>query len=188
VRSSAIKIIFGVLCGLLAAGLIRLVSSPPRGEPVKLLPPPTAAPLMVHVAGAVAQPGVYTLPPESRVQDAIQAAGGALPEADLSTLNLAAFVQDGMRITVPTPPPKPAAGESINPAQRTPTAITLYPININIATQAELESLPGIGPATAKAIIEYRDTNGLFTRIEDIMNVPDIGPKTFERIKELITV
>ncbi|MEW5867794.1 MAG: ComEA family DNA-binding protein [Chloroflexota bacterium] len=183
------KIAFSVICSLLAAGLILLASGRPRGQPVSLLPPPTPAPLVVHVLGAVAQPGLYQLPAGSRVQDAIQAAGDLLPEADLSTVNLAALLQDGQRILVPTPPPPTSTPDPNAPrGSKAATPVVIYPLNINTASQAELESLPEIGPATAQKIIEYRQTHGPFTSIEQIMEVENIGPKTFEQIKDLITV
>lgn len=182
------KIAFGVLCGLLGAGLILLVARQPRGESIRLLPPPTPAPLIVHVDGAVAQPGVYTLAVGSRVQDAIQAAGGLLPEANTASVNLAAILQDGSRVFVPTLQPTSPPGAPIvsPPARFSPSLGNL--ININTATQAELESLPGIGPALAQRVIAYREANGPFQSIEDIMKVSGIGPKTFEKIKDLITV
>jgi competence protein ComEA len=193
-----LKIAFGLICGLLAAGVITLVARQPSGAPVTLLPPPSPAPLVVHVNGAVAQPGVYTLPVGSRVQDAIDAAGGFLSEADPGSLNLAAVLEDGSQITAlslqPTQPPPPeqtavTRGETIPlpTLTRSPTPKG-HKININTATQEELESLPMIGPVLAKQIIEYRTANGLFQKIEDIVDVPGIGPKTFEVIQELITV
>jgi competence protein ComEA len=193
-----LKIAFGLICGLLAAGLILLVARQPSGQPVNLLPPPSPAPLIVHVDGAVAQPGVYTLPAGSRVQDAIQAAGGFLVDADEGSLNLAALLEDGSQIVAlsrqptPLPQPEPTAitrGEGIvlPTLARNPTPKD-QKININTATQEELESLPMIGPVLAKQIIDYRTANGPFKKIEDIVDVPGIGPKTFEVIQDLITV
>ena len=188
-------IIFGIAVGLLAAGVILLAASPPRGAPITLLPMPTPAPVMVHVSGAVAQPAVYSLPAGSRVGDAIRAAGGLLPEADTQALNLAAFLQDGSKVLVPfiptpIPTPQPGAPDSVRavklPTLPAPGAGGL--LNINTATQAELETLPGIGPVTAQHIIEYRQANGPFPDIEAIQDVPGIGPKTFEEIKDLISV
>ena len=189
--------LLAILSGLLGAGVLYLVAAPPRGEPITLHPPPTPAPMVVYVTGAVAAPGVYALPQGSRVQDALQAAGGPLPEASLAGLNLAARLEDGAQITlaaIPSPtgpentrpntnPPAPSSAVS-NPASPTDLAL----ININTATQAELESLPRSGPATAQKIIAYREANGPFTAIEDIQNVSGIGPATFEQIKTLISV
>jgi competence protein ComEA len=177
-----------VVFGLLIAAVILLVSSQPRGQAITLLPPPTPAPLVVHVTGAVAQPGVYQLTASSRVQDAIQAAGGLLPEADAQALNLAAFLQDGEQISIPAVQPTLPASEPPSRAAPLPTAQAGKLININTATQTELESLPGIGPALAQQIIAYRKVHGPFATIEDIIDVPGIGPKTFEKIKDLITV
>ncbi len=187
---------FGIVCGLLAAGLLILVSGQPRGVTVQLLPPPTASPLFVHVTGAVIQPGVYPLPRTSRVQDALQAAGGYLPEADLAVLNLAAVVQDGERIWVPwkpnstTPPPQQAEssqrGQTFNLPASPPTQSGL--ININSATQSELETLPGIGPVTAQKIIAYRQEHGPFTKIEELLEVSGIGVATLDKFKDYITI
>jgi competence protein ComEA len=183
---------FGLVIGLLATGLILLVSGQPRGESIKLLPPPTPPPLTVHVVGAVAQPGVYNLPPGSHVQDGVEAAGGLLPEANPQAVNLAALAQDGERIFLPTRvplPPTPLPGSTPAATIATPSGpIPGGLININTATLEELDSLPGIGPVTAQKIIDYRQNNGMFTQIEDLMDVPDIGSATFAKIKDLVTV
>lgn len=193
-----LKIAFGLVCGLLAAGLILLVARQPSGEPLTLLAPPSPAPLIVHVSGAVTQPGVYTLPTGSRVQDAIRAAGGFLDDADRASLNLAAILEDGAQVIAPSQ--LPAAQPILQPTAATRSESIALPtraqsptpkgqkININTATQEELESLPMIGPALAKQIIAYRTAHGPFEKIEDIVDVPGIGPKTFEVIKDLITV
>lgn len=164
----------GILIGLLLSGLIWLVLSPPRGEPVTLLPTPTSVGLVVYVTGAVAEPGVYTLPEHSRVQAAIDAAGGFLTSADKEDINLAAMLQDGDQIDVPA-----VGGESHARAGR---------ININAATFEELDSLPGIGSTAAQNIVDYRLQHGPFASIEAIQDVPGIGPATYEEIKDLITI
>jgi len=175
---------FGVLCGFLATGLFTLATSPPRGEPIQLLPPPTPVPLQVYVTGAVVSPGLHSLPPGSRVQDAITAAGGVLAEANVTALNLAAYIEDGERIYVPLASSPEGRTQSIDPF--TPAEGDL--VNINSASQAELETLPGIGPITAQNIIAYREANGGFASIEAILDVPGIGPKTFEEIQYLISI
>ena len=190
-------VIVGILGGLLGAGLIFLTTRAPRGAPISLLPAPTPAPVIVQVAGAVAKPGVYSLPPGSRLQDAVTAAGGLAASADPDSVNLAARLQDGEKIDIPVrPAPSPTLrpGEipqRLNPLSPTPeeppTPSSDHPVNINTATQAELESLPGIGPITAQKILEYRSSHGPFSRAEAIQNVPGIGPKTYERLKDLIT-
>ena len=169
----------GVLIGLVLGGLLWIVARSPRGNSVELLPPPTPAPLVVDVAGAVPRPGVYELPDGSRVNDAVEAAGGFLAEADKANINLAAPLEDGQKLDIPFLPGAPTAG--VPQSTPTPTAI-----NINTADAATLETLPGIGPTLAQAIIDYRGTSGGFYFIEDIMNVPGIGPSTFENIKDLI--
>jgi competence protein ComEA len=183
------KIVFGVLCGLAAAGLILLTVSRPRGPAVELLPPDTPKPVVIYVDGAVVQPGLYTLPAGARVGSAIDAAGGFLGVADTHSLNLAASLVDGERLLVPTAvaAQTPVVQDAPRSSDLVVPAIS-YPININTASQAELESLPGIGPALAQAIIEYRQAHGPFKTIEEIIDVSGIGPKTFEKIKALITV
>jgi len=185
---------FAIVGSFLAAGILFLLSRPIRGEPIVLQPPPTPLPLVVHVTGAVQAPAVVSLAVGSRLQDAIEAAGGLKPEADTQALNLAAFVEDGQRIFIPSqasaalPVSEPASrAQGVElPGPGTPTVVG--PVNINTATQDELESLPGIGPTIAQRIILYRETNGAFTSIEDIQKVEGIGQKKFEAIIFLITV
>ncbi len=182
---------FGVVFGLLAAGVLLLVSRQPGGEPIHLSPPPTPSPLIVHVSGGVANPGVYTFPQSGRVQDAIQAAGGFLAEADDQALNLAAPLQDGQLIRVPLKQAEqsapPSEGKS-GTVQTAPTQAGNGLVNINSATLEELDTLPGIGPVTAQKIIDFREANGPFASVEAIQDVAGIGPATFERLKDLITV
>lgn len=179
-----------VLGGVLGTGLLLLINSPPRGEPVSLLPPPTPAPLTIHVTGAVLRPGVFSLPADSRVQDAIQTAGGFMPNADDDQLNLAARLEDGQKIQVTFVQPKatkaPTTSQADTSAGAPPTQAEL--IDINTASTAELEQLPGIGPVKARRIVEYRQANGPFDEIADIQNVSGIGPATFAALEELITV
>lgn len=184
---------FTIIIGLLALGVLSLVSSQPRGEPISLSPPPTPLPLVVHVSGAVTLPGVYTLPIGSRVKDAIEAAGGLLPEADSRNLNLAALLQDGELIWIPATPQANPTAVAPNKTPNDNNDQTSIPaptglININTATQEELDTLPGIGPVKAQNIIDYRNSNGPFYTIEAIQDVNGIGPVTYENLKELITV
>ena len=185
----------GVVCGLLGAGAIWLASSPPRGNPIQLLPPPTPAPIQVYVTGEVVKPGVCLLPVGSRVQDAIQAAGGFADEANEETLNLAAVLQDGDRVQVAStiraqdaPGAESTTGGQANATGQQPTSPSARLVNINTASQVELETLSGIGPVTALKIIDYREANGLFIGIEDIQKVSGIGTVTFEKFKDQITV
>ena len=177
-------IAYGVVCGLLAAGIILLVSRPPRGEAIQLRPPPSPQPILVDITGAVVQPGVYSLPYGSRVFDAIEAAGGLTEAAVTKPLNLAAFLEDGQKVWVPQATATPIPG--IPSADRASGVEVL--VNINTASQNQLEELPEIGPVTAQRIIAYREANGPFLKIEDIQKVEGIGQATFEKIKDLITV
>lgn len=182
-------IAFGVICGLLGAGVLILVVSRPRGESIRLLPPPTPAPVIVHVAGAVREPGVHNLPYGSRVKDAIEKSGGLTDEANPDLVNLAMPIEDGMQIWVPALEVE-QGNEAIagnTPGIHVPDQ-NLALININTASQDELETLSGIGPVIANAIIQFRLENGPFKTIEDIQSVSGIGPVTFDKIKSRITV
>ncbi len=138
----------------------------------------------VHVTGAVAAPDqVYWLSEGARVADAIKAAGGALQQADLSQLNLAAYVSDGQQIYVPE------QGEEVAKAQNSLSENTQTPLtNINLATKIELMELPGIGEVYAQRIIDYREEHGPFTSIEDLMQVKGIGENKFAELQDYITV
>lgn len=173
---------FMIVGVLLGAGILLLVTRPPSGEPIELLPPPTEAPIMVYVSGKVLQAGLYALPPGSRVNDAIQAAGGFSGEADTNALNLAEVLQDGQQIEVPDISPTPAFESG---ARSVTIGSSL--VDINSATLEQLDSLPEIGPKTAQNILDYRNLNGPFARIEDILDVPGIGQVTFDKIKNLIS-
>ena len=151
---------------------------------------PTPTPLRVYVTGAVAHPDVYLLSTGSIIRDALVAAGGAAADADLNRINLAQQVYDQQQIYVPR------LGEENPPLPSPPVSLTSTSgnvqatgkVNINTATAEELDTLPGIGPAIAQRIIEYRQTNGPFQSIEEIKNVSGIGDKLFEKLKDLITV
>ncbi len=160
---------------------IVIESPPPSMTP---LPTATSGPMQVYISGAVAHPDVYTLPPDAIVRDAVEAAGGFTADADRDRINLAQHLSDGEHIHIPrlgeAPTPAPQISEG--------TPLPSGPIDINTATQAELETLPGIGPALAQRIIEYREEHGPFASIEQIQNVSGIGPAKFEAIKDLITV
>lgn len=185
----------GVLFGLLGAGAVFLASQPPRGAAIELLPPPSPEPMRIHVVGAVRDPGVHALPRQSRVEDAIAAAGGFADDAKTESLNLAALLQDGDQIDVPAlqPTAAPQVVESGSNGKEQPTSAPESPeipeiININTASQELLETLSGIGPVTAEKIIAYREANGDFAVIEEIQKVKGIGPATFEKLKDKICV
>jgi competence protein ComEA len=143
------------------------------------------AQVTVDVAGAVKVPGVYTLPANSRVMDAIKAAGDKLKGADLSDINLARIVKDGEQIYI-YPPNKSGSAIRISP-QRAKAKVT-GPIALNRASAKELESLDGIGPVLAARIIVYRNQNGPFLAIDDLMKVSGIGTVKFAQFKEKLRI
>lgn len=156
----------------------------------------TGPPVAVHVAGAVAHPGLYHLPTGSRVADALAMAGGKLPRADLDRLNLAARLSDGQKILVtrrgdPLPPFEVATaggGVGASGAGDGNGAAPNYPIDLNVADLAALDSLPGIGPATARAILEERARRGGFRSTRDLLRVSGIGEGRFARLKDRVRV
>ncbi len=184
-------LVVGILIGLLSAGVILLTSSPPRGTEIILQPLPEPPAMQIHVSGAVQRPGVYLLPQDSRVRDAIEAAGGFSETANIDGINLAAFLADGNQILVP---PLSQGANSfdviISPPDSYQTDIQLAVpmVNINTASQTELEALPNIGPVTAQKIIAFREEFGEFSRIEEIKKVSGIGEATFEKFAAYITV
>lgn len=195
-------IIFGILVGLLASGLILLIAQPDQGEPISLSPPPTPtstlppkatttpSPITVQISGEIQNPGVYTLDGSNRLSDLIDLSGGLTEDADLTRINFAAIINDGDFIYI-------AANEEDLPSTSRDTTINLpteetdafvYPLDLNEATQEALESLPGIGEVKASAIIAYRELIGGFASVEELIYVNGIGPATLEAIRDLVTV
>ena len=158
----------------------------------------TSGSVVVHVTGAVSRPGVVTLPPGSRVTDAINAVGGASAEADTQQLNLARVLTDGEQIRVPRigevlPEPAPQPGGDAASGARTAPGKSggggaSGTININTASASELEKLPGIGPALAQRIVEHRDSHGPFASVDALTDVPGIGKAKLEGLREQATV
>jgi len=148
--------------------------------------------LVVHVAGAVVAPGVYELSPPARVADAVAAAGGPSLDGDLDGINMAAALADGQRVYVPAtgevdPASVPSGGGGAAEAQAPGATVAPGPIDLNTATAGELEQLPGVGPATAAAIIDDRERNGPFASVDDLDRVPGIGPAKLEAIRASVT-
>jgi competence protein ComEA len=138
--------------------------------------------LAVHVAGAVAKPGLYKLAEGTRVADALSMAGGATPDGMLDDVNLASRLKDGQKILVPRSresQPSPGTLDQIEGSQL---------LNVNTADESELEVLPGIGPFLAKRIVEYRRKNGPFSTVEELDNVDGIGPRKLEEFKGQVTI
>jgi len=186
-----LNIVIGILVGLFLAGGIWVATRAPKGQSVELRPAPTAEPLRVHVAGAVVRPGVYELGENSRVEDAVEAAGGFVVEADKNALNLAAHLEDGERLDIPYVAgfiPEETEGFVVITEGTTSPLAGEELVDINTASLEELDKLPGIGPTIAQRIIDYRTENGPFATIDDIVNVPGIGSATFDEIRDQITV
>ena len=155
--------------------------APPATAAPSVAASPSAVGLLVHVAGAVRRPGLYELPAGARVADAIEAAGGPGQRADLGALNLAAPLTDGTKVEVPVRGAAGAAAPSAPPASP-------GPISLNSADAAALETIPGVGPVTAAAILAYRDEAGPFTSVEELMEVSGIGPATLESIRPYVSL
>lgn len=142
-------------------------------------PTPTSSPeLVIDVEGKVRRPGIVTLPPGSRVIDAIKAAGGVIGKADITGLNMARKIVDGEQILVGIAPVAGADAQGATGAK----------VNLNSATLAQLDELPGVGPVTAKSILDWRTKNGRFTKVEDLLEVKGIGQATLDDLRDFVSV
>ncbi len=184
--------------------VVDLTQPSPAPEAVQTTPtepttPPPAEEVVVHVSGAVKQAGVYRLAAGSRVADAIEQAGGATANADLESLNLAEPLTDGQKVHVPRKgetPPLAAAATMAPPTPRTmqtspratARASVQFPIDLNRATAEQLEAIPGVGPVLAQRIIEYRQANGRFNSVDELLEVRGIGPKRLEQLRAYVVV
>ena len=154
--------------------------------------------IVVHIIGGVKKPGIVKLKEDSRIEDAIEAAGGLTKDADITNVNLAYLLEDGVKVRIPTIDDKVKdneeqtyitedSGKNIILENNTEDSSNTI-VNINKADQSELETLPGIGPSLATKIIEYRESNGKFLKKDDIKNVTGIGDSKYGSIKDFITV
>ena len=190
--------VVAVVAAVVAA--VGVWSERPRAEPVPALPAvtvsntgpdpgatsPTSAavpvrPLVLSVSGKVRRPGLVEVPDGARVADVLKAAGGALPGTDLTGLNLARRVTDGEQVAVGVPAAPGAVPGGAAPA-------TGGKIDLNSATAAQLDTLPGIGPVTVQKIIDWRTKNGRFARVDQLREIDGIGERRFAQLRELVTV
>ncbi|MGL4484945.1 MAG: helix-hairpin-helix domain-containing protein [Anaerovoracaceae bacterium] len=141
--------------------------------------------VIVDISGAVNMPAVIELPVGSRVEDAIVAAGGLKKSADISNINRAATVEDGEKILIPK---KAENNENASETSNDSSGIVGGKVNINLASESELQTLTGVGPVTAAKIIDYRNTVSRFKKIDDLKQVSGIGDKTFENLKPYISI
>lgn len=140
--------------------------------------------LFVHVVGAVRRPGLYRLREGSRIADALERAGGATRKADLTVVNLAAPLADGVQVVVPA---RLAAATAATPASPESSEVAPQgPVRLSTATLEQLDALPGVGPVTAQKILDYRDENGGFASVDELDAVPGIGPARMEQLREAV--
>lgn len=168
-----------LLAGARAGGSTEVVAPAASVSVPSASPGPEEEPLYVHVAGEVASPGLYLLDQGARVADAVAAAGGFSEAAERASVNLARKLVDGEQILVPAIGAAPPAAAGGAPAAG-------GPVSLSTATAAQLEELPEVGPATAAKIVAYREANGPFTSVDQLLEVPGIGEKTLEAFRDLV--
>jgi competence protein ComEA len=200
-RGELVGLVLVVVAALAGAGLwyarslprsVAIAAPAGAGSPVVSSAPitsasasPSPATIIVDVAGWVRKPGVYEFASGDRVIDAVNRAGGARKGADLTSLNLAAPLADGTQVVVPR---EGSTAPGVTGTAGTSSSGGTTLINVNTATETELETLPGVGPVTAAAIIDYRTKNGPFASVDDLIDVSGIGPSTLEQIRPFVTV
>lgn len=212
---SEIKIAIGLILASIVIGyfagnifgskdLKPLKTSASTSENVDMAPSTTLVAITkikIYVTGEVNSPGVYEIENNSRLSDVLAIAGNTTANADLSSCNLASFLSDGMKIAIPSKSPNSEAscganmqaslsnvepGPNVSSSSATPTPGSTL-INLNTATQSELESLPGVGPSYATGIIDFRSKNGGFKSVADLQKVKGIGEKRYQDLKDLVT-
>lgn len=186
-----VAILAAIAAILLVGGAVRVLDDR-AAPPIIIRDPLQATELVVAVEGAVATPGVYTLPPDARYQDAIDAAGGLAPDADIASVNMARRVRDEDRIVVPV---RGVGGGGLPEARATTEPVPPElapagapgPIDINRAGAGELDALPGIGEVLAQRIVDHRDANGPFQTVDDLAAVQGISRRLVDELRPLVT-
>ena len=198
IKENIISWVFGAVCAIVCGAIVLIISvcsaKADIGATVNI------PDIKVYIKGEINSPGLYTVDADTRLTELIDIAGGAAENADLDRINLAVILMDGTTVTVPAvgdekvdssiaiTPSSTYAPSSAGNAGPSAEKISSGAVNINSASIAELTRLPGVGEATAKKIISYREQKGRFLSIEEIMNVSGIGQKTFEKMKQFIAV
>jgi competence protein ComEA len=184
-RGRALAYVFALLVALVVAGRVAVGREEPGQARTSVVAmraePAPVQKLLVHVVGAVREPGLYRLDDGSRVDDALRAAGGPKPKAALDLINLAAPVADGQQVIVPLRGADGAAGSTA-----AGSAAPVGPVHLNSATLEQLDTLPGVGPVTAQKILDYRNEHGAFSSVEELDSVPGIGPARLAELKNLV--
>ena len=181
---AAIVLVLAVAATSVVVGIVRTsATSDAVGEQVAVsAAAPAPASVYVHVFGAVSRPGLYRLDDGARVVDVIASAGGLAPDADESAVNLARRVSDGEQLRVPV------IGEALATGETAPGVASDGRVNLNTADVSALDTLPRVGPAIAERIIQWREDNGPFTSVDDLLSVPGIGDKMLASLRDLVTV
>ena len=181
---AAIVLVLAAAATSVVVGVVRTsATSDAVGEPVAVsAAAPAPASVYVHVFGAVVRPGLYRLDDGARVVDVIASAGGLAPDADESAVNLARRVSDGEQLRVPV------IGEALATGETAPGVASDGRVNLNTADVSALDTLPRVGPAIAERIIQWREDNGPFTSVDDLLSVPGIGDKMLASLRDLVTV
>ncbi|HEX6358253.1 ComEA family DNA-binding protein [Actinophytocola sp.] len=187
-RRSTVALVGGLVLAVLVAIGVSISSGGVEHEAPPLLPVAAAtqsvsaeSSIVVSVVGLVARPGLVTLPEGARVADALREVGGPVPGADLNALNLARRLADGEQIYVGVP--APAGGEPVSGA---PGSASSDKVDLNMATLAELDTLPGVGPVTAQRILDWRTEHGQFDSVEQLREIDGIGPSRFAKLRDMV--
>jgi len=166
----------------------RLLLGAGAAQPAQVLPPPAAlttveSRLVVDVVGAVRRPGLYRLPPRTRVADALARAGGLTRKADRTLVNLAAPLADGEQVIVPA---RVSGAGAAAMSGGSGSAAPAGPVHLNVATLEQLDALPGVGPVTAQKILDYRQKHGAFGSVDELDAIPGIGPARLDQLRDLV--